>query len=260
MEVLYEKYENIQKFIIEYRKYILHDDTSFYDFKTFKKNIQIEQFIKHKCINPKNNRLVYIYMFRDQSIYIKTTAQFKKLIDKIAANPADVIIISKLPLSVYINKALISYNKLSIHNYLYKYFAIELSKGPLCSKHTILSNNEVKTLCSQELIIHPLSLPAISVNDPQNIWIGGELGQVIKIESISEITGKSIRYRIVSPDSGTILNIQKLKENINDNSDKTDKKNKAEIIKNVSMDEIETEYDEEYEEEEEEDTKSQQKS
>ena len=95
---------------------------------------------------------------------------------------------------------------------MHKIFAIEISKGPMCSKHTILSNNEVRTLCSRDLIIHPLSLPSISINDPQNIWIGGELGQVIKIESISEITGKTIRYRIVSPDSGKIINTQKTKK------------------------------------------------
>ena len=41
--------------------------------------------------------------------------------------------------------------------------------------------------------------------DAQNIWIGGECGQVIKIVSISELTGGVVRYRIVSPDSGKIL-------------------------------------------------------
>jgi DNA-directed RNA polymerase subunit H (RpoH/RPB5) len=102
---------------------------------------------------------------------------------------------------------------------MHKYFSIEISKGPLCSKHVILSNNEVKDLCSRELIIHPLSLPSISINDPQNIWIGGELGEVIKILSISEITGETIRYRIVSPDSGKMINIQKLKKSIQDNDD-----------------------------------------
>lgn len=220
MEILYEKYLNIQKFIIKYRKYTTKDE--FYDFATFKKAIQIEQYVSHNCIDAKRGRSVYIYMFKDQTKYTKTTPQFKRLVDKLPEEPADVIIISKDVLSIYINKALIKYNHLRIFNYQHKFFAIELAKGPLCSKHTILSNNEVQSLCARDLLIHPLSLPSISINDPQNIWMGGELGQIMKIESVSEITGKTVRYRIISPDSGKISNPQ----NINQMDDAHD--NKAE--------------------------------
>ena len=257
MEILFEKYENIQKCLKNYRKYTVKEP--FYDFKTFKKHIQVEQYIRHKCMNQ-NNKPVYVYLFKDQSIYIKTTAQFRRLMDKISGEPADVIIISKNELSVYIKKAFIVYKStLNIFNYLHKTFAIELSEGPLCSPHTILSNNEVRTLCSQDLIVHPLSLPSLSINDPQNIWIGGELGQVVKIESISEITGKTIRYRIISPDSGTILNIQKLKtapdEDTTDTIDTTskegielpEKKNKPETVSDNMSEYIDEDEDQESE-------------
>ena len=225
MEILFEKYTNIQKFITDYRKYQVKED--FLDFVSFKKAIQIDQYIRHACIDVKRGRSVYIYIFRDQSKYIKITSQFKRLIDKIPEEPADIIILSKLELSIYINKSLTKYSHLKIYNYLHKYFAIELAVGPLCSHHKILTNTEVRSLCSRELIIHPLSLPSISISDPQNIWIGGELGQVIKIESISEITGKTIRYRIVSPDSGKMINIQNLRKRIQDHDD-------AEIIEEDS--------------------------
>jgi DNA-directed RNA polymerase subunit H (RpoH/RPB5) len=215
MEVLYTKYINIQKFITEYRNYTIED--KFYDFAEFKKIIQIEQYILHKCTNVKKGRFVYIYIFRDQSKYVKTTPQFKRLMDKLPDDPSDIIIISKNALSVYINKALAKYTHLRIFNYMHQYFSMELTLGPLCSKHTILTNNEVRELCARDLVIHPLSLPSISINDPQNIWIGGELGEIIKIESISEITGKTIRYRIVSPDSGKMINIQKLSKRLEDN-------------------------------------------
>ena len=218
MEILYEKYENVQQFIIKYRKYQLAPDEKFYEFADFKKNIQIEQFIRHKCINTKKNRVVFIYMFKHESKYIKTTSQFKRLMDKLPMEPADVIIISKNELSVYINKSIIKYKHLTISNYMHKYFSIELSNGPLCSPHTILTNNEVRSLCSRDLIVHPLSLPAMSINDPQNVWIGGELGQIIRIKSVSEITGRSIRYRIISPDSGKMINIQKLNQSIDENA------------------------------------------
>jgi DNA-directed RNA polymerase subunit H (RpoH/RPB5) len=217
MEILYEKYLNIQKFINVYRGYTMVE--KFHDFASFKKIIQIEQFLLHKCTDVKNGKPVYIYIFRDQSKYIKTTPQFKRLMDKLPYDPSNVIVISKDLLSVYINKALTKYTHLRIFNYTHKFFAIELAMGPLCSKHTVLSNREVKRLCSSDLVIHPLSLPSIAVTDPQNIWVGGELGQIMKIESISEITGRTIRYRIISPDSGKMINIQKLKQKIQANED-----------------------------------------
>jgi DNA-directed RNA polymerase subunit H (RpoH/RPB5) len=239
MDVLFEKYINIQKFIINYRKYKLDD--AFLDFAAFKKTIQIEQYIRHKCTDIKKGRSVYIYLFKENSKYIKTTPQFKRLLDKMPEEPVDVIILSKVELSVYINKSLAKYPYLKIYNYMHKYFSIELAKGPLCSPHSILSNNEVKSLCSRELIIHPLSLPSISINDPQNIWIGGELGQVVKITSISEITGKTIRYRIVSPDSGKMINIQKLRQRIQDHDDAQNledekKTNQKEMLKEAPID------------------------
>jgi DNA-directed RNA polymerase subunit H (RpoH/RPB5) len=221
MEQLYEKYLNIQKFITNYRKYNLVDP--FLEYSVFKKTIQVDQYIKHKCIDPKKERPVYIYLFTHISKYIKTTPQFKRLMDKTSDDPADVIVISKDELSIYINKALIKYPHLNVRNYLHKYFAIELSKGPLCSHHKILSNSDVRLLCSRDLIIHPLSLPSIAINDPQNIWIGGELGQVIQINSISEITGKTIRYRIVAPDSGKVMNMQKINEHLEKSNDAEDK-------------------------------------
>jgi DNA-directed RNA polymerase subunit H (RpoH/RPB5) len=232
MEVLYEKYINIQKFITEYRQYKLHDQ--FIDFSTFKKTIQIEQYIRHICTDVKNDKLIYIYLFHDNSKYIKTTPNFKRLMDKLPEEPANVIIISKIELSIYINKSLLKYPHLKVYNYLHKYFAIEISQGPLCSIHSILSNTDVRNLCSRELIIHPLSLPSISINDPQNIWIGGELGQVIKIVSISEITGKTIRYRIVSPDSGKMINIHNLRKSIQDYDDAQDlEDNNNEVEKKI---------------------------
>ena len=216
MEVLYGKYLNIQKFITEYRKYKNEDE--FYTFDSFKKTIQIEQYIMHKCIDVKKGKNVYIYIFRDQSKYLKTTPQFKRLLDKLPEDPLDIIIISKEALSIYINKALSKYTHLRV---------------------------------SRDLIIHPLSLPSISFTDPQNIWIGGELGQVIKIESISEITGKTIRYRLISPDSGKLVNIQKLSNKIQANDDEGKELEKNKDVQVQVVDEVSEFIDEDDEEDDE---------
>ena len=215
MEQLFKRYKNIQIFITEYRKYKIEEP--FYDYEKFKQIMQVDHYLIHKCINTKKEKPVLIYLFTDYSSYINTTPQFKKLLDHSSKEPADIIIITKVELNIYIKKSLIKYPQFNVYNYLYSHFTIEISKGPLCSKHSILSDAEVDKLCAGELIIHPLSLPAISISDPQNIWIGGELGQVIKISSISEITGYSIRYRIVSPDTGKIVNIKNYNKNVEEN-------------------------------------------
>lgn len=247
MDILYKKYVNIQKLIVNYRKYEMKD--KFYNFEVFKKTIHVDQYVKHDCIDTVKEVVVYVYLFSNTSKYIKTTAQFKRLMDKLPTEPANVIIITKDPLNVYINKAIIKYPHLNISNYLHKYFAIEITHGPLCSPHTILSDAEVRTLCARDLIIHPLSLPSISINDPQNIWVGGDLGQIIKIDSISEITGKTLRYRIVTPDSGKLISTRKLRESVPTNTEliksvKSDREKKAKDKADKEQDDLEEYIDE----------------
>jgi DNA-directed RNA polymerase subunit H (RpoH/RPB5) len=199
---LHRKYLNIQIFIEQYRKFICPEP--FLDRKQFKKNMQLEQYVKINCRNPKTGRPVYIYLMHSDSKYVNSTPNFKKLMDALGDNVADVIVITKAPLSIYINKVLHTFATLKIINYLHRHFSIEITKGPLCSTHTILSNEEVIKTCFQDLMIHPLSIPPIFITDPICLWIGAEIGQVVKIESYSENSGLAIRYRIVSPKVGRI--------------------------------------------------------
>lgn len=228
MEIFYEKYVNIQKFITEYRKYKIKE--KFHSYEDFRKFMQSEHYIKHTCVDERNGLPVYMYLFHEDSMHVKTTAPFKKLVDRLPEEKSDVIIISKNELSVYIKKAILTYPHLNIFNYLHKHFSIELALGPLCSKHRILPQSEVETLCAEDLIIHPLMAPSISINDPQNIWIGGKLGDLIEISAISEIAGQVIRYRIVSPDSGKALNIQKIRESIREKREKKKAEEKIEVV------------------------------
>ena len=145
-----------------------------------------------------------MYLMKSDSKYVKSTPNFKKLMDSLGNSVAEVFIITKVPLSIYINKVLHSFGTLRISNYLHRHFSIEITRGPLCSKHTILSNEEVIKTCFQDLMIHPLSIPPIFISDPICLWIGAEIGQVVKIESYSENSGLAIRYRIVSPKVGRI--------------------------------------------------------
>ena len=214
---LYRKYLNIQLFIKKYRKFIVNEP--FLNRKQLKKTMQLEQYVQVICRHPTTGKKIYIYLMKMDSKYIKATPNFKKLMDSLGQEPADVYMITKTPLSIYINKVLHKFSNLKIQNFLHKHFSIEITRGPHCSKHTILSNEEVIKTCFQDLMIHPLAIPPIYVTDPICIWIGAEIGQVIRIEAKSENAGKAIRYRIVSPKVGRIPanktpNISRFSKNI----------------------------------------------
>jgi DNA-directed RNA polymerase subunit H (RpoH/RPB5) len=199
MEQLFDKYANIQLFITKYRKYSLIDG-NFLDFSEFKNKIQLMGYVSHELEHKETDRKIDIYLFKKDSKFIKTTTEFNKLLYRYN-EPREIILFTKDRLSIYLKKAVKKHHNLTIYNYLHKYFIMEMNKGPLCSKHTILSIEEAKDVCF-DLMTHGHKLPAIYVDDPQNIWIGGKINDIIKIEAFSELTGKTVRYRIVVPSTG----------------------------------------------------------
>lgn len=66
-------------------------------------------------------------------------------------------------------------------------------------KHTILNDKEANQLMIDLVGSDDLSsLDAISISDPQCIWLGAKKGQIIKIESVSIVAGSVINYRVVN--------------------------------------------------------------
>lgn len=235
--VIYRKYLNIQKFITEYRKFA--DVSPFLDRKTFKKTIQLDQYVLTTCKNPKTKRKTYIYLMRLDSKYIKSTPTFRSLMNSLGSNPADVIVITKDPLSIYIRKTLSEYPSLNIINYEHKHFSMEITKGPHGAKHVILSDDEARRVCNLELMKHPMALPSISMTDAVVIWLGAEIGQIIKSIANSENAGLVIRYRIVIPESGKMQMQQEKK----DDDINSDDESVAEIDSEVESDEEPKEND-----------------
>ena len=201
VDILYQKYLNLQKFIVKYRNY--EAIGGFLDNKSFNKQMLTDHYIKCECINHRSrdeDKKIYIYLLKTDCKHLKTTSAFKKLILSLGKNPVNVIIISKDLLNIYIKKQIAKLPNLNIQNYLHKHFVNEIPKGPHCSAHRILTPDEAKNICNKHLLANQLSLPSIIVTHPQCIWIGAEIDDIIEINSISELSGKSIRYRIVKPD------------------------------------------------------------
>jgi len=91
-----------------------------------------------------------------------------------------------------------------IFNYMHKHFNIETPRGPFCFPHTILSHTEVRQVILHDLKVNPLALGKIYVDDPQAIWIGATVGDIVKIVSYSPLVGESVKYRVVSQRTGKV--------------------------------------------------------
>jgi DNA-directed RNA polymerase subunit H (RpoH/RPB5) len=244
MEQLFEKYKNIQLFAINYRKFKLLDK-GFMSYSDFKTDIQRYEYVLHKFKNHKNQN-VDLYLFKDESKFITSTINFKKILDRYNGDHI-IILITKEELNIYRRKSIKQYPQLNIKNYLHKHFLIEMNKGPLCSVHTILTPDEVRDFCNG-ILAHGHSLPALIENDPQAIWIGAEINDVVRIDCNSEITGKTIRYRIVTPSSGKVMQssgaaITKDPNEEDDDNDvvNPDKKGDKEKLKKIKDEELDEE-------------------
>ncbi len=236
MEVLYEKYQNIILcFGPKYRKCDLLDEVL--DAKTFEKNMNTSKFIIHLMFDSFDMKFFYVVLFHHQSLYLTKTDIFKKFLDILAnkyhkidgarkqkflsskknitidiasvmafdRTHVESIFITKLELKSFFLKSIEGKNKKSnftVHNYLHRMFLLEIPRAPLCGKHTVLTKQEARELCSEHLMTSKFKLPMISPNDPQVIWCGGRSGDVIKIEVNSELCGRAIRYRLVKPTAG----------------------------------------------------------
>jgi DNA-directed RNA polymerase subunit H (RpoH/RPB5) len=236
MEVLYEKYQNIILcFGPKYRKCQLLDNVL--DFKTFEKNMGVDKFIVQLMFDPTDAKFIYVVLFHHQSIHLSKTDMFKKFLDVLASryhkndesrkqkflseskdiekSSTDIMaydrthiestFITKHELKSFFLKSIDGKNKKSsfiVHNYMHRMFLLEIPRAPLCGKHTVLTKQEARELCSEHLMTSKFKLPAIQLNDPQVIWCGGRSGDIIKIEANSELCGRSIRYRLVKTAGG----------------------------------------------------------
>lgn len=227
---------NIYNNIFEYAKYRnlkLIDNKLSND--EFNKHIQFNKFIIIKAIENNNNinqdkinninkflnnysnklssnnenlkinhdfddiNIINIILLHNDTDYDSKSAEFKKLINMIKFPNGEIIIISKKEFSTHVGKQinLLSNDNLKIYNYPYSLFKIIIPNHILSIKHRILSQDEENHLLNNELFCEKKNLPRILINDPQCIWLGAKVNQIIEIQRKSDTTAKSIYYRLV---------------------------------------------------------------
>lgn len=190
--ILAQIYTNLFEFI-QYRNLTLDDERLTID--DFNKKIQIQRYIAIKTLNTAND-IITIILLHHNTEYSSKIAKFKKLVQFFDTSKKLIIISKDNMMSFMIKNDMIA----NINNYTYLQLSIVVPKHELCSPHRILSEDEEYNLLNVELYKDKTNLPIICINDPMIIWIGAEVGQIVEIERVSELAGKSLVYRRVTKD------------------------------------------------------------
>ncbi len=222
----FRQYNNIILFAEKYRKY--KRITPIYTKETFRKDMQPNKYVKMEYVSQLGRKVI-IYLFASDSKYAISSQDLNRLLSK-NRDPCDVILITEKPFKIHTNRVINSLKHLSIKCYLHKIFELELPIGPLSYPHRIMSKEEVNTLLNNALFCNLTNLPKILEEDPQCIWIGASVADVIEITMISDIMGKSIQYRVVIPKSGKMITFKK-ENNVQNDEKKEEDDDEDEEIK-----------------------------
>jgi hypothetical protein len=208
-EAQFNQYNNVVTFAKDWRKYKLL--TKPLDMNSFRKFMQADQYVTLECLDQKKGKSVLIYLFDKDSKYTVASQDLKKLLNK-NKNPGIIILITYKPLGTYCKRAVNSFKHLSIYVYRQEIFGMITPNGPLCYPHRVMSREEVLKLTNDDLACYLTNLPKIFDEDTQCIWIGAEVGDVVEIKMLSDISGETIQYRVVIPKSGRIIGYKDLSD------------------------------------------------
>lgn len=205
-ESQYKQYQNLYIFAKDWRKY--KQISPLLDINTFRSNIQVNKYIRIECMNNELTKPVLIYLLLNNDKKNDINSQeLKHLLAKIK-DPSDVILVSSNKFKSHPQKVITSFKHLRVKTYLHENFDLIIPEGPLCYKHRILSHDEIKILLNKELCCSLINLPKILLEDVQCIWIGAEVGDVVEITMISDITLETIQYKVVTPKNSRVISFR----------------------------------------------------
>ena len=130
-------------------------------------------------------------------------ANMIKMINHIRYPLSNVLLITPTKVSPGVLKGLNSLSNRSEHQghtfktFTYQLLSSVLPEYELVPKYEILTSEQIADL--KKWFIDPNMLPKVFEHDPQMVWIGAKIGDVIKFTTVSEVTIQTIGYCIVIP-------------------------------------------------------------
>ena len=201
-ETDFTRYQNVLLFAKKWRKYKI--ETGILNQESFRKAMQADQYVLISCLDTARNKQVLIYLFDKNSKYTNFSQEMKKLLKKIK-DPCTVLLITYKELSAYHSRTINQEKHLQVEVYNHAIFALETPMAPGVDEHRIMSREEVIQLTNNDLCSYVINLPKILDSDPQCIWIGAEVGDVIEIKMLSDIIGETYQYRVVVPKNKKVI-------------------------------------------------------
>jgi DNA-directed RNA polymerase subunit H (RpoH/RPB5) len=198
----YACYLNVLIFATEWRKFRV--TSAQMEFEAFRAALYKDSYVRIDCQDTAGARDVVIFMFSHDSKYIVSNQEMKKLLKEVPAG-CHVLLISHDTLTTYHRKYIGIERRIKIQSAHYTNFSMILPKGPLCYPHRILSHAEILQLANNELCSYIIGLPKIYDSDPQCLWIGAQVGDVLEITMYTDMAYEVIVYRVVIPKNGRVL-------------------------------------------------------
>lgn len=189
--------EKVQKY-----KYIVMRSISKHDADHLEKIKNLLKDDKFDELKDTNVRIYYLIILYPNTDYNSKRPEFKKILSLVPYKNSDIMIVTKDKIGKHMLKFIYKLNETSasqkIYVYEYALFKTIIPEYSLAPKYTILSKDEIEKELSQ-FHIQPNNLSRVLESDPQMVWIGAKVGQVVKYEYLSEVTIKSIGYSVVIP-------------------------------------------------------------
>jgi len=217
--IQYKQYKNIKIFAEKWRN--MEIKTKILNEEDFIKNMQLNGHVHMDCIQKETGKNIIIFLISKKN---KTTnmQDIKKLFNKIKI-VCDIILISEYSITVDLNKILSTMKHIhNIYNYKHENFNLIIPDCILSGNHKIMNKLEINQLINEDLFTTIANLPKIREDDPQCIWIGAKIGDIIEISSPSYITHLYKTYKIVVPRLGKNLFIQKIINTVKEELDEID--------------------------------------
>jgi len=165
--------------------------------KTRSDFVNTVQFYSHIKIKALKDKLpLYIFLAVDEK-YTSRSAECVRLLNMVEEKEARVIIVGRNDIKPSVKKAIHKYTKKKIDVFTYTFtpFKVDPRQCSMVPVHKLCTDEETK----QILLDNHISLnqlPKIKKADPQVIWVGGSVGQVVKIIR-NNVTSMDVYYRVI---------------------------------------------------------------
>jgi DNA-directed RNA polymerase subunit H (RpoH/RPB5) len=183
MATLWMIYNNVLEYI-EYRG--LSCKTTLNE-ATFNKEMSLNHYIIITCGQT------IIILARPSAMVGRRSADFIKTITP-HKNKEIIFITNEVVRAKLVERVVL--DGFNLRSLSYNTFIINITRAPMVPRHVIVDPTDIELILNN-IGYEAINLPKILYSDPQSIWLGAKVGDIVKTTAYNEQTGTATNYRIV---------------------------------------------------------------